>query len=179
MKWEDKYFNDDRHSIKNGTLYITKNLMKIPVFREVDGIVCVSFNRNIPTQVRRSISFLLKNNYKIRLVSPSTFNPKFMRCSEDTIVRENFRNMLHDYRYPNFFHFFEANEIDFTEILANYIQETGEWEVFNEEWDKFYPSVMKPYYDYYSGTEVYDDKEYIRDKISKLYRNIKIMQILV
>jgi hypothetical protein len=179
MNWTKRYENDERYTIKGNIVYVRKSGAKIPLFEVSEGKVNVSFDRRVSNAVKKALKHFHKEGFEIRLISPITFDPKFMRKNEDVIIRENIRNMLHNWRYETFFDYFDKSPLDYTTLMMKYIEETDSMEIFDEEYEDVIKYINKKGYHWFgNGEAFYHDSDRVRDAYNSLRRNIKLVQIL-
>jgi len=154
-------------------------MVELPLFKFSTDQVHISFDRRTVNQIKRTLKYFNKQNLDIMLISPVLFDPKYRRNREDIIIRENIRNMLHNWIYEPFFNFFECNELSFVELLVKYINQTDSMVIFDEEYEELLVRINKKSYNWVTPKSFYyESPERVRDAFNSLRRDIKLTQLL-
>lgn len=158
---------------KKKELYSEK-LLKILIYKEIDGINFISLDRRILKESIKLIKLFCENNIEFFLCDRFSINEKFIYKEDLPQILKNYLLTLEDYS------FFElVQNYDKFNFIKNIINFCELYDCF-DELDSQYETLKQVYFlytwrDWQNGKTIWNvSNEKIREYYSDLKRNIKI-----
>lgn len=151
-----------------------KKLEWIPVCYTEAGAVYVFLDARIIKPVIKLVQHLVKNDYKFFFTTPELTNPKGIQDGENKIIY----HYLLSYSNKDFFKAFRKIDFDLIENMVEWSKMSHTFHLIKPNLEEINKRVEKTWYDYYSGKDVYNYPEEIREAFNGLWRDIQISQIL-
>lgn len=151
-----------------------RKLEWIPVCYVESGIVYVFLDARIVKPVVKLIQHLITENYKFFLTTPELSNPRGIEDAENKIIY----HYLFSYANKDFLRAFKKIDFDLIENMVKWAKMTETFHLIKPNLDEIEARVQKTWYDYYSGKDVYNFPEEVRQAFNGLWRHIQVSQIL-
>jgi hypothetical protein len=167
--------NSEDWIIKNNTIYYHR-LVDIPILKERKGIVWVALDRRVRKQVLRLINHLVSNNVKFYLTTRFNISQKDIFKEDLVTIIENYILALTD---EFFFDAVFDSKFDYVKNLTDFMTDYDCHKLFKSPYEKIKKAYLSEKTDWYTMRKYYlIKKEYIRDSIRTLEREIKISLFL-
>lgn len=167
--------SDSNWIIKNNMIYYHK-YADIPVLKIIDDVVWVSLDLKIKKQVIKMVKHLMMLNVVFYFTTCATIHQKFIYEEDLQDMIENYILALTD---ELFFDDIFNTGFDYVENLTNFMTDYDCHGLFKEPFEKVKRYYLTEREDWFINSRYFIiKKEYIRDFISTLEREIKLSMFL-
>ena len=165
--------SDDRWIIKNNIIYFHK-YVNIAVLTIKDDTVWISLDRRIPNIIIRMINHLTNIEVDFFLLTRDIIHNRNINREDLGSIIRNYLLALVDEEF--FDRIFDETKFDYIMNLTNFLTEYDCHGLFKEHFEKIKTDYLGEYMDWYQHGRMIPviKKEYIRDFIRALEREIKI-----
>lgn len=159
--------------VRSNFLMIRK-LDWIPICYIDGGVVYVFLDARVHKAVIKLTKHLISQNFKFYFTTPELSNPKGIQDAENKIIY----HYLNSYTNKDFYRLFKKLDFDLIKNMVDWAKMTGSFHLIKLNYETLNKMVQRKYHDYYSGKDIYNYNEEIREEFNSLWRDIQISQIL-
>lgn len=166
--------NIDCEWVVKGKYLMYRRYEHIPMAYIEDDIVYIFLENKIPNQVLKLTKWVANLGVEFYFADPEFSNPSGI----ENYHRDTIYHYLHSYAQKHFFKGFKDIEFDLIKNMVDWCTKEGCTELIKDVYSKINTRIQKGYFDYYSGKDIYEYKNEIREEFRTLYRDIQINQII-
>ena len=163
--------------IENNILYIKKVYWSPIMMVHSDGSLLISFSRNFSKEVIKLIRLI--NDYEFYLISPLFFSKQSIKNLDETVFHtENLSNYLANFCCLEYYTKFSKIEFNLSVNIVKYCDKYDCFNMINPIWKDLSKTINGNTYDWFSRRYEDNFPDEIKERYSRLMREITICQVL-
>jgi hypothetical protein len=167
--------NNDQNWIVKGDYLLYKKYSNIPIAYIDENIVYIFLDLKIIKALSKLIKHLVKNNIEFYFESPEFSNPSMDMIEYNDKILTHY---LFAFANKNTYKEFAQIKFDLIKNMVNFCDKNKCHDLLKPCYDKVKKIVLSKTLDYYSGKDINNFSDEIREEFENLYRDIQINRII-